>query len=94
MDPSKKTGSRYNKVNQQKKFYLLTLIYKQHLPVREVLLTPYRQPKSLASTTSLPRPLSSSTKTTIKPTSSTSRTPTTLGEAPTVSGHQLLPSKN
>jgi len=27
---------KYNKVNQQKKFHLLTLIYKERMPIREV----------------------------------------------------------
>jgi hypothetical protein len=47
MDLSKKGTSRYNKVNQQKKFYLLTLIYKQNLPVRDVIHLQLRLRRSL-----------------------------------------------
>lgn len=36
MNTSKKGSNKYNKVNQQKKFHLLTLIYKQRIPIKEV----------------------------------------------------------
>jgi len=63
---------KYNKVNQQKKYHLLTLFYKRGFSLREVILPWRRQPKLRESTISRPRPSSSSTRTTINPTSSTS----------------------
>ena len=65
-------SSKYNKVNQQRKFHLLTLIHTHHTPLRQVLLSTQRQPEWLASTTWLPRPSSSSIRTITKPISSTS----------------------
>ena len=90
MECSRKGASRYNKVNQQKKFHLLTLIYKRHLPVREVTPFPCRPHKSLASTTSQPRPSSSSTKITTKLTNSTSTTLTNTERLTIVSRPRLL----
>jgi hypothetical protein len=33
-----KNSSRYTKVNQQKKFHLLSLVLREHLAIKEVIL--------------------------------------------------------
>jgi len=66
---------KYNKVNQQKKYHLLNLFYKQKMPLREVNLFVLRQLKSQESTISQPKQSFSSTKIIINPISLTSKVP-------------------
>lgn len=66
---------KYNKVNQQKKYHLLNLFYKQSMPLREVNIFVLRQPKWQESTISQPKQSSSFTKTIINPISSTFKVP-------------------
>lgn len=68
-----KGGHKYNKVNQQKKFHLLSLIYRGKMGIREVFSKIFRLPNKWELTISQPKQSSSSTKTTIKATSLTSR---------------------
>lgn len=63
---------KYNKVNQQRKFHLLSLYYKHRVPLKEVSLLGYRRLSRQGLTFSQPRPSFSSTKKNISLTCSTS----------------------
>jgi hypothetical protein len=64
-----KNACKYNKVTQQKKFHLLTLVIKDKLLIKEVSCVEHRPPGGLASTIPLPKPSFSSTATKLRPTS-------------------------
>jgi hypothetical protein len=69
---------KYNKVNQQRKFHLLSLFYTHQVPLKEVLLLLLRPPTGQESTTSPPRPSSSFTRKNTNLTSLTSDSPQKL----------------
>lgn len=73
-----RTAQKYNKVNQQKKFHLLTLIYHQRLTVQQVELFRSRLPRLWELTVSLPKPSSFYTKINTNPISSPLSMPTIL----------------
>jgi len=57
---SGKKSCKYNKVTQQQKFHLLTLVLKEKLLIKEVNMFLFRQLNEWASTIPQPKPLSSS----------------------------------
>lgn len=55
-------NQKYNKINQQKKFHLLTLFHQRNYSLKKVYLASFRRQHKLESTTLLPKPSFSSTK--------------------------------